>query len=242
MAGLDADIQALLLRLQELRAACEAAIQERKAADAQLNGLPQVTFIAASKRQPLHKLMALYDAGQHDFGENYVQELQEKSAAMQASGRRARWHFIGALQRNKVGAVLATRATVHTVDSLVLAQKLSRRAAALQQPTQVLLQVRDEASPPSRAGAEAENIDSLAQSVAALPGLQLRGLMVLPLADVDPRPAFTRLRALSLQLRGLPGCAQAHELSMGMSHDFRAAILEGATMVRVGSRLFGPRP
>lgn len=243
MAERDQATQQLLQRWQELKAACQEAHARRVAAAGQ-GEQPHgpVRLLAASKHQPVHKLMALYDAGQRDFAENYLQELQQKAAALHASGRRPRWHLIGTLQRNKAQAAADTGALVHTVASTALARKLSARAQANGRAVSVLVQVRDPAAPKTRAGVAEEELHALAEAVAALPQLRLMGLMVLPDPHAPAHEAFARLRAQSMQVRRLPGCAQATELSMGMSHDFRAAILEGATMVRVGSALFGPRP
>jgi len=227
--------------LRQVRAAIEAAAKER----AQATGAPapEVTLVAASKRQPIAKLCALYDAGQRHFGENYVQELQLKACALAATGRHPTWHLIGPLQRNKVRAVLGAWAVVQTVDSLALGRKLCASVSAglgARGPLPVLMQVRLSTEGRRPGVAEGDAL-SLAEQLLNLAGLKVLGLMGVPPQGEDPRPHFARLRALSQALQRLPGGAQARELSMGMSEDFRAAILEGATIVRVGSALFGPR-
>jgi pyridoxal phosphate enzyme (YggS family) len=202
-----------------------------------------VTLVAVSKTQPPDAIREAYAAGQRDFGENYAQEWRDKAAAL-ADLAGIVWHFIGALQTNKVkvvlpsgeGAAAPSARWVHTVDRLALAEELSKRAARRGEPTRVLLEV-NVAAEPSKSGAAPGDLPALAAAVAALPGLELRGLMCIPPAEGDPRPHFARLRALRDGLGlALP------DLSMGMSGDYAAAIAEGSTLVRVGTAIFGARP
>ncbi|NMC48842.1 MAG: YggS family pyridoxal phosphate-dependent enzyme [Desulfovibrio sp.] len=199
-----------------------------------------VTLVAVSKFQPAGAVSAMYACGQRLFGENYVQEALAKMEALAEPD--IRWHFIGRLQKNKAKFVVGRFALVHTVDSLDLAQTLQKRAVAAHVVQPVLIQVNldDE---PQKAGVAEADAPALAEAVAGMDHLALEGLMVLPRALDDPeasRPAFAGLRALrdSLAVRlGRP----LPVLSMGMSGDLEAAVEEGATHVRVGTDLFGPR-
>jgi PLP dependent protein len=205
-------------------------------------GIPAgVTLVAVSKTQPPEAIREAYAAGQRDFGENYAQEWRDKAAAL-ADLDAIAWHFIGALQTNKVKYLLPAEAAapaaawVHTVDRLALAEELSRRAARRGVRLRVLLEV-NVAAEASKAGATPQEVPALAERVRALPGLELRGLMCIPPAEGDPRPHFARLRALRDGLGG-----DLRDLSMGMSSDYAAAIAEGSTLVRVGTAIFGARP
>ncbi len=205
---------------------------------------PGVRLVAVSKTQPAQALREAYAAGQRDFGENYAQEWREKAAAL-ADLDEIAWHFIGALQTNKVKYLVpapdappaAPRAAwVHTVDRLALAEELSKRSARRGATTRVLLEV-NVAGEASKSGCAPGAVPALAEAVARLPGLELRGLMCIPPVEGDPRPHFARLRELRRALGGgLP------DLSMGMSADYEAAIEEGSTVVRVGTAIFGTRP
>jgi PLP dependent protein len=199
-------------------------------------GLPdRVTLVAVSKTQPPEAIRAAYAAGQRDFGENYAQEWRAKADALADLGDLV-WHFIGGLQTNKVKLVAGRVRWVHTVDRASLAEELSRRSAATGATTRVLLEV-NVAGEASKAGCAPADVPRLAEQVSRLPGLALRGLMCIPPAEGDPRPHFAALRALRDGLGlALP------DLSMGMSGDYRIAIEEGATLVRVGTAIFGARP
>ncbi len=198
-------------------------------------GLPAtVTLIAVSKTHPPEAIRAAHAAGQRDFGENYAQEWRAKADAL-SDLRDLVWHFIGGLQTNKVKLVAGRVGWVHTVDRPSLAQELSRRSAALGATLRVLLEV-NVAGEASKAGCAPADVGRLAEQVSRLPGLELRGLMCIPPAAGDPRPHFAALRALRDGLGlALP------DLSMGMSGDYRIAIEEGATLVRVGTAIFGAR-
>ena len=198
---------------------------------------PRVTVVAVSKTHPPEAVREAYAAGQRDFGENYAQEWRDKAAAL-ADLPDLVWHFVGSLQTNKVklllGAAPPRAAWVHTVDREELARELSKRATARGAGVKVLLEV-NVAREPQKAGCAPEEVPRLAAAVGALPGLELRGLMCIPPAEGDPRPHFRALRALRDRL-GLP------DLSMGMTADWEAAVEEGATLVRVGTAIFGARP
>lgn len=198
-----------------------------------------VLLLAVSKGKPPEAIRAAYAAGQRDFGENYVQELLDKARAL-ADLPGIRWHFIGRLQRNKVKQALQVAEVVHTVDREELVTELERRAAAAGRKVDVLLEVNvgDEAS---KGGCTPEALGALLEAVQALAHLRAVGLMAIPPYLEDPeqvRPMFARLRALR-DRHG--GAAALPELSMGMSHDYPVAIQEGATIVRVGTAIFGER-
>jgi pyridoxal phosphate enzyme (YggS family) len=192
-----------------------------------------VTLVAVSKTQPAHAIREAYAAGQRDFGENYAQEWRAKADAL-ADLTDLRWHFIGGLQTNKVRYLAGRVASVQTVDRLELARELSKRLAGKGARVQVFLEV-NVAGEASKEGCDPAALPDLAEAVRALPGLDLVGLMCIPPAEGDPRPHFRLLRALRDQV----GLA---ELSMGMSGDWRVAVEEGATVVRVGTAIFGARP
>jgi pyridoxal phosphate enzyme (YggS family) len=201
---------------------------------------PGVTLVAVSKTQPAAAIRAAYAAGQRDFGENYAQEWRDKAAEL-ADLHGLVWHFIGALQTNKARVLLPAEPAapaaswVHTVDRLALAEELSKRAARRGGAVRVLLEV-NVAGEASKSGCAPDEVPALAARVAGLPGLELRGLMCIPPAEGDPRPHFAALRALRDRVDpALP------DLSMGMSGDYLAAVEEGATLVRVGTAIFGPR-
>jgi len=198
-------------------------------------GADEVRLVAVCKGQSAQAVRAAHAAGQRDFGENYVQELKAKRDAL-ADLADLRLRLIGRLQRNKakIAADLAT--AVDSVDSAELAAELSRRAGALGRTLEVLLQVNVDREP-QKAGVLPEALPALVDTVRALPALSLQGLMAIPRADDDldlMRPAFAALRELA-RTHGL------RELSMGMSADLEVAVAEGATIVRVGTAIFGAR-
>jgi pyridoxal phosphate enzyme (YggS family) len=199
-----------------------------------------VTLIGVSKTQPASAVAAARAAGLADFGENYVQEGVAKIAALPRDG--VSWHFIGQLQSNKTKPVAEHFDWVHTVDRLKIAERLSAQRPFHGPALQVCLQVQVEAEPQKGGVAPAE-LRALADAVAALPRLRLRGLMCIPPPHEDAaaqRAAFARLRRLRDELNAVGHALDA--LSMGMSADFEVAIEEGATHVRVGTAIFGPRP
>ena len=192
-----------------------------------------VTLVAVSKTQPAAAIREAYEAGQRDFGENYAQEWREKADAL-ADLPELRWHFIGALQTNKVKYLAGRVAYVHTVDREELARELSRRFAQKGAVARVFVEV-NTGGEASKAGCAPDEVPALAAAIRGLPALELVGVMAIPPPEDDPRPYFRALRALrdALGLR---------ELSMGMSGDWRVAVAEGATFVRIGSAIFGARP
>jgi PLP dependent protein len=220
------------------------AVQERIAkAAARVGRDPEgVTLVAVTKTMPVERIREAIDAGQRVFGENRVQEAQAK---IEALGREVQWHLIGHLQRNKVKFVCDLFDLIESVDSLSLAQDINARAArhGIVMPILIQVNIGDETT---KSGVAASDTLALVQQVATLPHLALKGLMcVPPIVEVaeHARPYFVELRTLAEQIgrERIPNVAMS-ELSMGMSHDFEVAIEEGATMVRVGSAIFGPRP
>jgi pyridoxal phosphate enzyme (YggS family) len=200
-----------------------------------------VTLLAVSKTWPAAHVRALAGLGQLDFGENRAQELLGKAAEL--TDLPLRWHFIGQLQRNKAAAVARLGAVVHSVDRESLVVALDRAAQETSRPVDVLLQV-DLGGPAgggaSRGGADPAAVPALADVVAGCAGLRLRGLMAVAPRGEDPAPAFGRLAALAARVRA--GHPEAVDLSAGMSGDLEAAVAAGATVVRVGTALFGDRP
>jgi pyridoxal phosphate enzyme (YggS family) len=223
-------------------------VRERIAAAARAAGREpaSVALLAVSKTWPADDVRTLAALGQRDFGENRAQELIAKAAELaeptDPAGPPVRWHFIGQLQRNKAAAVARLGAVVHSVDRRSLADVLDR-AGRETGVVEVLLQVDlggTAAGAAPRGGAAPEEIPELADAVAAAAGLRLRGLMAVAPRGEDAAPAFERLAALAARVRA--DHPDAVELSAGMSGDMEAAIAAGATIVRVGTALFGERP
>jgi len=201
-----------------------------------------VRLIAVSKTFPIAAIREAYEAGQRDFGENKVQETLQKIAA--AADMHIGWHLIGHLQSNKVRKAVGRVGWIHAVDSLDLLRRVDEVAREQGGTVRVLLQV-DLALEATKHGAPVEDVPALLAAAREMRGAIVSGLMLLPpLVDQpeDARPWFRRLRELRDQWveHGTPATL-LHELSMGMSHDFEVAIEEGATMVRVGSAIFGSR-
>jgi pyridoxal phosphate enzyme (YggS family) len=194
---------------------------------------PGVTLVAVSKTQPVEAIREAWAAGQRHFGENYAQEWRAKADAL-ADLDGLTWHFIGGLQTNKVKYLAPRAAWVQTLDREELARELSRRYAAAGATAKVLVEV-NLGGEAQKSGCAPERVEGLVALARGLPGLEVAGLMCIPPPEQDPRPHFARLRALRDRL-GL------RELSMGMSADWRVAVEEGATMVRIGTALFGERP
>ena len=218
-------------------AAVRARIDEATIRAGQKPG--SVRLVAVSKTKPAEAIREAYAAGQRDFGENYVQELTQKAAAL-ADLADLRLHFIGALQRNKAKQAASAASVIHTVDREELAVELDRRAGALGRTLDVLLEV-NVGGEASKAGCAPEAVPSLLEAARRSVHLRVVGLMAIPPFLDDPeavRPYFARLRALR---DGLEAPSLLPELSMGMSHDFHVAIEEGATIVRVGTAIFGAR-
>lgn len=223
-----------LARLQEdIRCAAERV---GRAPDA-------VRLVGVSKAHPVERLQEAYASGLRTFGESYAQEFVRKVGEMPSD---VEWHFIGQLQTNKVRDVVRHAQWVHAVDRVRLLDELDKRATA---PLQVLLQV-SVAREPSKGGVDPDDLEALVQHAATLPNVQLRGLMAVPPLVDDPEDARKWFRELAQALpqvqrvwteAGGANPDLVNELSMGMSDDMAVAIEEGATLVRVGSRLFGER-
>ncbi len=226
MTSIAANLQAVKARIS---AAC--AVAGRDAGG--------VTLLAVSKTFPAPDLTEAVACGQHAFGESYVQEALEKQAVL--TNLPLEWHFIGPLQSNKTRAVAEHFDWVHAIDRLKVAERLSIQRPTGLPPLQVCVQV-NVSSEASKSGCALEEAEDLARAVAALPNLRLRGLMAIPEPSDDEvlvRGRFALLRQLRDRLvaAGLP----LDTLSMGMSHDLEAAIAEGATIVRIGTAIFGTR-
>jgi PLP dependent protein len=226
--------QNLPLRVQEVRE------RVARAARAAGRSAQSVTLLAVGKAQPLELVAAAAACGISDFGENYLNEALERIAALQNPA--LTWHYIGRLQSNKTRPIAEHFAWVHTLDRPSVAERLSAQRPFHAPPLNVCLQV-NLAGEPSKAGIPGAQLPELAAAVAKLPRLRLRGLMCLPPEETElssQRAWFAALRTLKEKLNadgyGLD------TLSMGMSSDFEAAILEGATIVRLGTALFGSRP
>lgn len=221
------------------------AVEATIAAAAEAAGRPRasVQLLAVSKTFPMEAVLEAMAAGQRAFGENYLQEGVEKIAAVARAqpDTPVEWHFIGPIQSNKTRPIATSFAWVHTVERLKIAQRLSEQRPPEMGPLNVCLQV-NISGEATKSGATPAELPELARQVAALPNLRLRGLMAIPEAQTDPalqRAAFARLRVLAESLRA--GGLAIDTLSMGMSGDMAAAIAEGATIVRVGSAIFGAR-
>ena len=202
-----------------------------------------VTLLTVSKTFGAAAVREAVAAGEHRFGENYVAEGVEKIAALADLRAALEWHLIGPLQSNKTRVVAEQFDWVHSVDRLKIAQRLSEQRPPHLAPLQVCLQV-NISGEDSKSGLKPEEVSSLAHAVAALPRLALRGLMAIPEPAADPlarRAPHRALRELLLRLQA-EGLATLDTLSMGMSADLEAAIAEGATLVRVGTAIFGGRP
>jgi pyridoxal phosphate enzyme (YggS family) len=220
----------------------------RQAERAAARSPDSVRLLAVSKTMPAEDVAAALAAGQRDFGENYAQELRDKRGAVAAlaAGADVRWHYIGPLQSNKVKYVAGKVALVHTLDTPELLAEMERRIAASGEPTiqQCLVQV-NVAGEAQKRGLAPAALPALLDRFAEMPHLRCVGLMLIPPLVDDPdagRPHFASLRRLRDQeaARARPHVA-LDELSMGMSHDFEVAIAEGATLVRVGTAIFGAR-
>ena len=222
-------------QLEEVRknieAACKRAGRDPK----------EVTLIAVSKTKPVPMLEEAYEAGARDFGENKVQEIVQKKPELPED---IRWHMIGHLQRNKVHQVMGKAVLIHSVDSLRLAEQIETEAAKKDMVADILLEV-NVAKEESKFGMMPEDVEEMAGQIAALPHLQIEGLMTIaPFVD-DPeknRPVFRKLYQLSVDIKKKNidnVCMDV--LSMGMTGDYQVAVEEGATMIRVGTGIFGAR-
>lgn len=216
-----------------------AAVRRRiaTAARAAARRPEHVRLVAVSKFHSLERIRAAYAAGQLEFGESRAQELDAKLA--EAPPPELRWHFVGRLQRNKVRLVAGRVVLIHSVDRIRLAASIADHMASVGGSQDVLIQV-NVTGEQRKGGCRPEEVGELADRIVELPGVTVRGLMAIPPLDGDPDAVFARLRALRAQV------ATRHpeivELSMGMSGDLEVAIANGATIVRVGTDVFGARP
>jgi PLP dependent protein len=226
------NISGNLARVNErIRAAAEAAGRDPAS----------VSLVAVSKTRPAEDIVAAFQAGQTLFGENYIQELVPKLVEVTEA---VQWHFIGHLQSNKVKYIAGQVAMIHSVDRLSLAQEIDRQWGKLGKSCDVLIQV-NISGETTKSGTTEDGAIQLVRECALLPNIRVRGLMTMPPFFDNPdaaRPYFAELRRLSqvIAAQQIAGVEMA-ELSMGMSGDFEAAIQEGATVVRVGTAIFGAR-
>ena len=239
MTSLEQQVQDNLRRVNErISTAAQAVSRDRSG----------ITLLAVSKTFGPEAVLAAARAGQRAFGENYVQEAVDKIAALarlaeagETAAAGLQWHFIGPIQSNKTRPIAEHLDWVHSIDRLKIAQRLSEQRPAERPPLDVLLQV-NISGEASKSGVSPDELPALAQAVAALPRLRLRGLMAIPEPEDDPqrqRLPLARMRMMFAQLRtGLP---RLDTLSMGMSADLEAAVAEGATMLRIGTAIFGTR-
>lgn len=214
-----------------VRGACQRANRSRDS----------VTLIAVSKTKPLELLREAYDAGVREFGENKVQDLLDRIETMPSD---IRWHMIGHLQRNKVKYIVGKVAMIHSVDSLRLAEEISREAVRKDTAVDILIEV-NVAAEESKYGITPAEAPDLVEKIAALPGIKVCGLMTIAPYTENPeenRPFFRKLKQLSVDIQGKNiDNVNMSVLSMGMTGDYSVAIEEGATCVRVGTGIFGER-
>jgi len=227
MATIPENIQQLHKRIGQ---ACMAASRP----------VQSVTLLVVSKTFPGDAVRAAVAAGERRFGENYVQEGVDKIAELADLRAQIEWHMIGPLQSNKTRAVAEAFDWVHSVDRLKIAQRLSEQRPPELPPLHICLQV-NISGEDSKSGAAPAEVPALAAAIARLPRLKLRGLMAIPEPAADFESQRLPHRALAALLRSLPQELELDTLSMGMSADMAAAIAEGATLVRVGSAIFGSR-
>ncbi|MBI4640319.1 MAG: YggS family pyridoxal phosphate-dependent enzyme [Candidatus Tectomicrobia bacterium] len=213
-----------------------------KAAIRSGRSLEEIQLVAVTKTVEPARIREAIDAGATAFGENWIQEAKPK---IEEIGRGVEWHFIGHLQSNKVKFIFDLFDLIHSVDSLSLAQEIGKRAKARGMTADLLIQV-NVSRELTKEGLDLEEVFPTIEAMAALPSLRIKGLMTIaPLSynSEDSRPYFRSLRELALKIKSekIDGVSM-DELSMGMSGDFEVAIEEGATLVRVGSAIFGERP
>lgn len=225
MLELEANLQAVRRRIRAAELAC---------------GRPEgsVRLLAVSKTQPAAVLRTAHGLGQREFGENYLQEAMEKQDAL--ADLDIRWHFIGPIQSNKTRPIAERFAWVHGIDRLKIAQRLSDQRPEDMMPLNVCIQV-NIGGESTKAGVAPAGLAGLAHAVAALPRLRLRGLMAIPAPTAEAGEQLAAFRRLRELLNGLD-MPELDTLSMGMSDDLEAAVAEGATLVRIGTAIFGRRP
>ena len=216
---------------EKIQEACKRANRNRD----------EVTLIAVSKTKPIPMLEEIYQAGIRDFGENKVQELTEKFEEMEKD---IKWHMIGHLQRNKVKYIVDKVCLIHSVDSVRLAQAIEQEAAKKDVIVEILIEV-NVAEEDSKFGLKVEEVIAMVEEIAAYPHLRIKGLMTIAPYVENPeenRSVFARLRKLSVDIaqKNIDNVS-VEILSMGMTNDYEVAIEEGATIVRVGTGIFGER-
>ena len=202
---------------------------------------PGVELVAAAKTRTAAEILEAVEAGVRIVGENYVQEAADVFPAV---GRRARWHFIGHLQTNKVKKAVEIFDLVETVDSMALGREIDKRSASAGKTMDILVEV-NSGREPQKAGVLPEDVEPLVRSLTALPHLRVLGLMTMGPFEGDPedsRPYFTETRKVwdALKALAIPG-VEMRRLSMGMTNSWRVAVEEGANLVRIGTAIFGPR-
>lgn len=202
----------------------------------------EIKLVAVSKRVDPERIREALAFGINIFGENYAQEFRDKSKILeQDAGSKIKWHYIGQLQRNKVKYVVGNVELIHSVDSLSVAREINKRASALGIQVPVLVEV-DTSGEESKGGVSTLDLPNFLKELSAMNSINIQGLMTMPPYFDDPemaRPYFKKLREIRDEL--LPQFPQLKELSMGMSGDFEVAIEEGATIIRVGTSIFGER-
>lgn len=217
---------------QQIQSACDKSGRKRS----------EVSLIAVSKTKPVAMIKEAYDAGIRDFGENRVQELLEKIPQLPSD---IRWHMIGHLQRNKVKYIIGKVAMIHSVDSLALAEEISREAQKRKDIANILIEV-NVAEEISKFGVTSDAVLKLAEDIATLPAIQLKGFMTVAPYTENPeenRSYFRKLAQISVDIgnKNIDNRSTCF-LSMGMTGDYSVAIQEGATYIRVGTGIFGERP
>ncbi len=223
------NIDTILQKIQQAAADCGRAPED-------------ITLIAVSKRKPAELVQNAIDAGHRDFGENYIQEAMEKIDLLVSNT--ARWHFIGHLQSNKAKFAVKYFDLIHTVDKLKLAKEINKQAAKIDKIQNILLQI-NIAEEETKSGVDADEVIDIIRQISKFSHVSLKGLMCMPPFFDDPEAArgyFKAVKHISLDVekQNISGVSMTH-LSMGMSNDFAVAVEEGATMVRVGTAIFGSR-
>lgn len=220
--------------LDNIKAACERSGRN----------MDEVTLISVSKTKPVEMLVEAYDAGSRNFGENKVQELCDKYEVMQDKYSDINWHMIGHLQRNKVKYIADKVCLIHSVDSFRLAEQISSEAVKKNRVIDILIEV-NVACEDTKFGVKVEETLPLIQEIHSLPGIHISGLMTIAPYVENPeenRPIFKKLKQLSIDIEGLNlDNVTMGVLSMGMTNDYTVAVEEGATLVRVGTGIFGER-
>jgi PLP dependent protein len=229
-------MESIATNIEEIREQINAACIEAGRDSA------EVRLIAVSKNQPASLVREAFDSGQIEFGESYVQEFLEKYDDQQLEDQGIEWHFIGHLQSNKIRSIIGKVSLIHGIDKLSTAEELSKRALQQNLHVDYLLEV-NTSGETSKYGMQPNEVLSSAKALFTLPGITLRGLMTIASPDrVMAQAEFRQLRTLLETLKPIsPDPSKLTELSMGMSGDFREAIHEGATMIRVGTAIFGWR-